>query len=385
MNWPTIDELSRKPSVVLLLGPDRAAVSGVSTHLNLLLESDLARHFHLRHFQVGSEGRHEGGVGRLLRLAASPFALAATLVAERVDIVHLNTSLNRRAYWRDLAYMLVARLCGSRVVYQIHGGALPEQFAARRPLLAAVLRASLRLPQAIVVLASSEHAAYRKFTGGAPIRLVPNAIDCVPYLRLPRAAADGARRRPLRLLYIGRLARDKGLFEALQGLQKARWAGADAQLTIAGSGPDEAALRDAVNKLRLGGAVSFAGPVFGDDKVRLLGGADVLLFPTHAEGLPYALLECMAAGMPAITTRVGAIPDVVSDNLHGLFVAPKDAEGIGRAITRLADDPALVGKMGAACRERIRNHYSIQRLAAELGRLYTEIEPLRRAGKVAGV
>ncbi|HSS27952.1 MAG TPA: hypothetical protein VLL50_08345, partial [Usitatibacter sp.] len=57
--------------VVLMLGPDRAAVSGVSTHVNLLMDSPLGEDFELVHFQVGSEGRGESAPGRLLRLLAS--------------------------------------------------------------------------------------------------------------------------------------------------------------------------------------------------------------------------------------------------------------------------------------------------------------------------
>ena len=123
------------PPVVLILGPHRAAVSGVSTHVNLLMDSSLGGDFELIHFQVGSEGREEGALARVLRLLASPFALAATLVFRRVAIVHINTSLNLRAYWRDLAYLLVARAFGARVLYQVHGGALPRAWSELRLFL----------------------------------------------------------------------------------------------------------------------------------------------------------------------------------------------------------------------------------------------------------
>ena len=142
--------------VVLICGPHRDAISGVSTHLNLLMGSSLAEDFDLIHFQVGSEGRREGAVARLLRLVLSPFALFATILFRHVTIVHLNTSLNPRAYWRDLAYLLVARLLRARVVYQVHGGALPQQFFAKSPRLTAFLRWTLGLPDLVVVLAKVE-------------------------------------------------------------------------------------------------------------------------------------------------------------------------------------------------------------------------------------
>ena len=103
----------RRPAV-LVLGPSRDAISGVTTHVNSLLDSRLAGEFALEHFQVGSEGRAEGAAARWLRLAASPFALAAAVLRRGAAVVHLNTSLNAKAWWRDLVYLLVAKACGTR-------------------------------------------------------------------------------------------------------------------------------------------------------------------------------------------------------------------------------------------------------------------------------
>lgn len=361
--------------VVLLLGPDRAAISGVSTHINLLFESSLAWHFRLRHFQVGSEGRAEGRLERFLRIVVSPFALAFTLIGERVDLMHLNTSLNRRAYWRDLAYMLVARLLGVRVVYQIHGGELPRQFTAGRRLFGWLLRLTLRLPESIIVLARRELEAYRQFVPKQNVLLLPNAIDPLPLARLPERPADA--KPGLHLLYLGRLARDKGLYETLHGLRLARLRGIQAHLVIAGSGAEEEGLRRCVRELQLENDVVFFGPAFGADKLRLLGESDVLLLPSYAEGLPYALLEGMAAGLPAIATPVGAIPDVMSDGRHGLLVPPRDTHAIARAIAQLAVDPEGVARMGAAARQRIVSAYSIRRLANDFAALYAGVSNSR--------
>ncbi|HET9651383.1 MAG TPA: hypothetical protein VFP36_04305, partial [Usitatibacter sp.] len=82
--------------VVVVLGPDRAAISGVSTHVNLLMGSALAEDFELVHFQVGSEGRREGRIAKWLRLLFSPLALFATILFRHAAIVHINSSLNPR-------------------------------------------------------------------------------------------------------------------------------------------------------------------------------------------------------------------------------------------------------------------------------------------------
>jgi len=356
-----------KPTIVVL-GPDLAAMSGVTTHVNLLLGSRLGEEYDLVHFQVGSEGREEGTLARWLRLALSPFALLATILFRHAAVVHINTSLNPRAYWRDLAYLAVAKLSFTRVVYQVHGGALPQAFFARSRMLTGFLHFTLRIPDLVVVLAQRELAAYRSFIPTQSVVVLPNGIDCRPFDGVPvvRSLPD----RPLRLLYIGRIAREKGLYEALQGMRLATELGVHSRFIIAGAGTEQPRLRRYAHALGLGARVCFSGPVSGKDKVTLLEGCDAFLLPSHAEGLPYALLESMAAGVPVITTPVGAIPDVVTDGTHGMLVPPGDGKAIANALATLAADRERLSWMSRACRRRIRAAFSIDRVAAELGQIY---------------
>jgi glycosyltransferase involved in cell wall biosynthesis len=357
--------------VIVILGPHRAAISGVSTHVNLLMDSALREDYELVHFQVGSEGRAEGAVGRLLRLALSPLALFATIVFRQAALVHINTSLNTRAYWRDLAYLLVAKLLRARVVYQVHGGELPEDFFKGRHALTAFLRWTLTLPDLVAVLASSELDAYGRFVPEQDVIALPNGIDCRPFAHIPTVLTQSS--DPLRLIYIGRIAREKGLYESLQALRLALELGVDARLTVAGAGPEEARLRRYAAALGIAQRATFVGPVFGSDKVNLLAGADVMLLPSYAEGLPYALLEAMAAGVPVLATPVGAIPDVVTPGTHGYLVPIRDGKSLAEALALMSGDRERLSWMSRACRRRVRAAYSIERLAGELAVRYRDL------------
>ena len=357
--------------VALVLGPDLRAPSGVSTHLSLLFGSRLAQEFSLTHYQVGSEGRSESALTRAARLLASPVFLGFSVLARRASIVHVNTSMDARAYWRDLAHVAVAKLCGARVLYQVHGGKLPQHFFRGSRLLSWFLRCSLRLPDVIVVLAREELDAYRGFIPEQRVLAIPNAVDCSLYDRMQRGPSQPD--APLKLLYIGRLHRDKGLYEAIEAMKMVQMHGVRAHFVIAGSGPEEQSLNHFVETLGLSDTVAFAGPVFGEAKLRLLCAADVFLLPSYREGMPYALLESMAAGAPVITTRVGGIPDVVADGKNGIFVPRRDAIAVARAIMQLAADRGALAKMSAACRRTIFETYSIARQAEELCELYWEM------------
>ena len=357
--------------VVLILGPHRAAVSTASTHVSLLMDSALADEFEMVHFQAGSEGRGQGAIGKVLRLLASPFLLAATIVFRHVSLVHINTSLNARACLRDLAYLAVAKMLGARVVYQVHGGELPRRIFEGSRLLTAFLRRTLQVPDLVVVLAQVELEAYRDFIPGQHVVALPNGIDCRAFGAVPtvRSRSD----EPLRLVYIGRVAREKGLYETLQGIRLAHELGVDARLVIAGNGAEETRLRRYAQALGVAPRVCFVGSVFGADRVKLLAGADVMVLPSYSEGLPYALLEGMAAGIPVIATPVGAIPDVVSDGIHGFLVPPRDGKAIAEALAVLAGDRERLSWMSRACRRRIRAAFSIDRLAQELALHYARI------------
>src|SRR5881396_3276118 len=95
---------SRRRKIVLL-GPSLDAVSGVSTHVQMLLASDLARDYDLLHFQVGSEGRWENALQKLKRFTLSPLQLALFLLRTGAQVVHMNASLDPKSYWRDLVYL----------------------------------------------------------------------------------------------------------------------------------------------------------------------------------------------------------------------------------------------------------------------------------------
>ena len=363
-----------KRPTVLLLGPDRDTIGGVQTHLNVLLDSELARRFGIVQFQVGSAGRGENALGMLARLLISPLLLAAAIARTGADIVHVNTSFNHRAYWRDLLYVLAARLCGARIVYQIHGGGvrmLQGTGRVRSPLMRQLLRRTLRWPDVVVVLSRRELQDVSQLAPRQNVLLLPNAIDPHALLAQRRLASDP--RAPLKLVYIGRLVRDKGLFELVEGLAGACARGVPAQLAVAGEGPDEPRLRQAVHDLGLEEHVSFVGPAFGERKAQLLAEADVFALPSYHEGLPYALLEGMAAGLVPLVTRVGAMPDVVVEGVHGRFVSSRDGESIAQAIAALAGDRARLAHMSTACRERVAGAYSIERLSDDFTALYTRL------------
>jgi glycosyltransferase involved in cell wall biosynthesis len=360
----------QSPPRVLLLGPALTAVSGVSTHLNVILTSDLQRHFTLAHFQVGSEGRQETRLQKLWRFVTSPLQLAIVVVKARMSIVHVNTALNQKAFWRDLAYLCVTKLLRRRVLTQVHGELHPQEFAADSIVLTWLVRQFLVRSDAVTILSRADLAAFRAFDDRIKVYLVPNAIDPTGLLDEPRSFN---RTQPLRLVFMGRMVATKGIFEMVNALHRLKQQGRQFTLSIVGNGPEEAQLRQLVADCGLDDRIEFQGGVFGAAKQRLWLDSDVFLFPTYTEGLPYALLEAMAAGCVPVTTPVGAIPDVMDTNVHGLLVPAKEPSRLAAAIAQLDDDRAALVRMAEESRRRIAEGYTCKRLAAAFGAVYREL------------
>jgi len=358
-----------KPKVVIL-SPSRSAASGVTTHANMLFASPLAGDFELLHFQVGSEGRTERWLQRLARFVWSPIDLALLILRSRPDVVHLNTSINNKAYWRDFVYLVVAASLGCKVVNQIHGGVMPAMFTHSSAIKRLLFRCFIACSDVIVLISKEDYQAYSKFTPGTRLAYIPNAIE---HAGLMGDLSPTDSKRPLRLIYVGRLTYEKGLFEALEAIAKLVAQGRKLSFQIVGGGEAEGDLRESVKRHSLEEHVHLLGSIFGDAKNMLWKQADVFLFPTYSEGLPYSMLEAMAAGTPPITCPVGAIPDVLEDGRHGLFVPPKDVDAIARVIALMDDQRDQLHRMALASRRCILEHYTAERLARDFRGLYSSL------------
>jgi glycosyltransferase involved in cell wall biosynthesis len=332
--------------------------------------SELAKDVGLHYFQVGSEGRSESASRRLWRLLVSPLQFVRKLLRTRARVVHLNTSLDRKAFWRDSVYLLLARAMGCKVLLQVHGGALPDEFAVMRGHSRRVIQAVMARAGAIVVLAQAELEAYRRFVPRQRVLLIPNAVqaDDETVFRV-----DLESRPWLRVVYAGRLEREKGLRELVAAAGILADRKIPCRWEFAGLGSIESQLRREVEVQAGHIDVAFLGQLDPVEMKAFWRRADVFVLATYSEGLPYSLLEAMNAGVVPVATNVGAIPDVVVDSRYGILISPRSAVEIADAIQLLHQDRERLRQMGIACRDRIDQHYSLAGGARRFRELYEDL------------
>lgn len=122
---------------------------------------------------------------------------------------------------------------------------------------------------------------------------------------------------------------------------------------------------------------------FRPDVPDLLAAMDVFAFPSHNEAFGLALIEAMATGLPTVSADCDGVLDIVEEGNTGLMVPPRDGERLALATARLLDDDGLRARMGAAGRARVLAHFTAERMAQDLERLYADAVA-RRGGPVSG-
>ncbi len=216
--------------------------------------------------------------------------------------------------------------------------------------------------------------------------LLPDRHDSIfllPYgVVLPYGVdIPGRVRRPapgrLRLLYVGRLAEDKGIFDLPLIDRRLRELGVDPAWTIQGAGPDETRLKAAWSDRR---DLQWKGQQSKADVLRLYEQHDVLVMPSRNEGLPVALLEAGAAALiPVVSDLPSGIPEVVESGVSGYRVPVGDIRRFADAIALLDADRPRLESMSAVVRDVVVTRFDASRRTVDYQRLFGRWRELKRA------
>lgn len=306
--------------------------------------------------------------GLTYTLSVSRFLLSHRSAWDVVHITHIYldafaATLTRR--WHDLPIVIRPACAG-------HYGDLARLARLRAwPLYPGpgkvALRALIRtIARADAFIANSREVREELVAAGCPgerIAHIPNGVDLTRFHPDPVARAADERRRlglpdgPL-AVFTGRLDPQKGLHTLVEAMRSPALAAAGAHLLLLGDGPQRAELAQAVERNGLRDRVQFRGVV--EDVAPYLRASDLFAFPTRGEGMPNALLEAMATGLPCVASAVGGCRDVITHGETGLLVPAGDAAAFQAALETLVQSAALRERLGAAAREAAAARFGLE-------------------------
>ncbi|HUR84047.1 MAG TPA: glycosyltransferase [Solirubrobacteraceae bacterium] len=308
---------------------------------------------------------HRSNPRTLVRaLATIPIAAAHARSVRALGVGHVHAHY---ATYPALAAWLCRRLTNIGYSFTAHA----HDVFVDRSLLARKLRDA----RFVVTISrfNRELLAAEAAPRGTPVHVVHCGVDPGAYVyrsRSPRGAG------PVHALCVASLQEYKGHRWLLEALAHGGPALERIRLDLVGEGPLRRPLEDLAARLGLGDRVRFAGALPEEEVARKLAEADLFVLPSivardgQMEGLPVALIEALAAGVPVVATRLSGVPELVADGITGVLAPPADAAALADALRRVLDDPAAAATRAAAGRGVVEAAFDVRESGRRLAGLF---------------
>lgn len=353
-----------KPVVVVVSGL-RTGIGGVAGYFRCL-----ERHLfqHVEYLPTGEPQAQRGLLATALLRIRDWIRVCSVIWQPDVRLVHVNPSLNARAVFRESLNVMAARLAKKKVLVFWHGW--DWDFAAKLAggPWALLFRMSYARADAHVVLASKFRDALRQRGCVGPIYCESTTVPDELFGSPPAPRPYGP--TPLKLLFMSRIEKEKGIYVAIDAAAALRASGHPVSLVVAGDGSERKAAEDYVQKNRLD-FVSFVGYVRGPKKQQALADADAYVFPSsHGEGMPLSVLEAMAAGLPVVCTRVAGLEDFFEDGRMGYSTESASVSSFVDKITQLLLDSERLADMSLYNQQFAKSRFCATVVAGRLRSIY---------------
>lgn len=349
--------MERSCRTVLMVGTDLAGMGGIRTVVEGYIEGGLFDEIDCTYVTTHRPGSRWTKVAAALSGWTGVAARLATLDA---PLVHVHLS-SRASFWRKSVVCLLARLAGRPYLLHVHGSEFAEFYEECSPRARRVVRAVLARSALVLALSEAWRKTLQEISPRARLEVLMNAVPLPPLDEVQHRNEH----RPT-LLFLGEVARHKGVLELARSFSRTAPLFPQLQLVYGGTGRAIDEVRELTAQLELGDRVEFTGWLEAQRKRAQFAAATIFVLPSYVEGMPMALLEAMSWGLPTIATAVGGVPEIITHEVNGLLVAPGDVAALAAAIARLMSDPQLRQRLGSAARETIATGFSLD---AAIGRL----------------
>ena len=346
-----------------MIGPALSQRGGIATVETAYVETWKRSEYDLR--LVATYTSHYDSKARKLAIALWALVCAAwQLLFWRPDVIHIHFSAGGSFYRKSL-FVLLTRLSFVRpvLVLHCHAADFDSFYSNARAPARAFIRWTVARSDKLLVLSSSSRRLFQAILPGHSIEILLNPVEC------PLIEATSRERI---VLMLGELGTRKGTYDVLEAIPEILARCPDLEFWFGGDG-DVEQVKAIVESKPWSDQVRVLGWVNTRDKKQLLEKALIFLLPSYHEGLPLAMLEAMAGGVPIVSTPVGGTSDLVTDGEEGLLVTPGAVAEIVSVVTRLAQDDALRSALAERARRCVLENCEANSVVARLFALYDSL------------
>lgn len=322
---------------VLMIGNDPSVKGGITSVITRLLCHDW--HSDGVEMQFIPTYIEASRVRQMLFYGRALWRIRREILANRPDVVHIHMSY-KGSFYRAYGIHRLLQSYGVPDVIHLHGSEFQRWYESASGRLQSQVQSLLKECSACITLGERWNHAVLGIEPGAHTVVISNAVP------MPDARAAW-RQNPFQVLFLGVLIRRKGVHDLLQAVQSLREQGVAESLrfVIAGTGAEEARLREMAAAYGINDLVTFVGWTDGERKAQLLKESQMLVLPSYNEGLPMAVLEALSYGLPVVATDVGDMAAAVRSDVNGYLVQPGDIEALAAAICKVSGDEQVYNRL----------------------------------------
>lgn len=348
---------------VVMLGPDLKDQGGMAAVEHVYLAAWDKTRYDLRHL-----GTYDSNAAQRVKLFMALRAFALLFywgITWRPDVVHLHFAAGV-SFYRKSIFVLLARLLRLKIILHCHAPNFDVFYEKRGKRNQRYIRWVLDSADRLIVVAEQWRKCFEDMGLRVPIITLYNSVTCPPDIQ---RATNGT---PI-VLTLGRLGERKGTYDILQAVPQVLANGLEADFWLGGDGEVEQ-VKSRLTAEPWGEHVRLLGWVRGEEKEKALAQASIFLLPSYLEGLPVAILEAMAYGLPIISTPVGGIPEAVVNGETGFLIEPGDVDDMVQKLTLLLHDAELRLKMGTSAKKRMIEKFDVDAVMEQLYKTYDSLK-----------
>lgn len=355
---------TKKQKAVAVIGEHLSVKGGITSVIRAHLNSSLKERFRLIHLPSLIEGAPLNKIAIFLRAF---LRLMGLLLSGQIDLVHIHSS-SYASFYRKSVFTLASVFWGKPVIFHIHGSRFNRFFHESPALVKWWIRFILNRTTQIIVLSQSWQNRISQMTDNQNILVLNNPVDVKEFDFGERTNHKST----FTILFLGELCKRKGVYDLLDVAGELIEKAPHLRFVLAGNG-DLPQVKQLIQAAGLQDYFEIPGWISPLQRKAYLQKTDLFLLPSYDEGLPVAILEAMASGVPVVSTKVGGIPELIKKEENGLLIAPGDHLALKASILRMVKDENLRFQFIKINLKRMREEFDIGVVAERVAELYAEI------------
>lgn len=346
----------RKKCIVLQIGPSLQDRGGMVTVMEQIVSSELKEKYNIIHIPTYINGIKF----RLFILAIIKFIFYK--IKYNVELVHIHTA-SYGSFFRKSIFVRICSLTNTKIILHAHGGGFKEFYENENTFLKKYIINTLSKVDKIIVLSESWKDFYKQLVDEKKIEVIYNSID------IPNTI-EKDKNEIIYGLFLGRLVERKGTYDLINAVENmVNKNNNKLKIILAGDGEI-----DNVNKIikekKLEQYFDVVGWVDKEKKQELLKKADFFVLPSYNEGMPMSILEAMSRKVLVISTYVGGIPEMVTNNINGILIDAGNIEQLSQALKKTIQEKEICKQMIEKAYKTVMEKFNIDNMINKLNDIY---------------